>query len=77
MLNEGAIEPDGKSNLEIWKDEEIFREKHHLTHYYYYYLLARPSWWEQSKIESTKLSGNIIKIKTITVTVITIKYELS
>ena len=29
------------------------------------------------EIESTKLSDNIIKIKTITVTVITIKYELN
>ena len=33
MLNEGAIEPDEKSNLEMWKDEEIFRKKHHLTHH--------------------------------------------
>ena len=31
MLIEGVIEPDGKSSLEIWKDEEIYREKLFMT----------------------------------------------
>ena len=31
MLSDVAVEPDGKSHLEIWKDEEFIREKHHLT----------------------------------------------
>ena len=45
ILNEGAIEPDRKSNLEIWKDEEIFREKHHLTQHC--------NWLSQNNIQIT------------------------